>query len=46
MDSLTPAGLGAAVGHICWQEKLGRKALIAGALVGTLPDLDIPVLIS
>ena len=41
MDSLTQAALGAAVGHICWQDKLGRKALVAGALLGTLPDLDI-----
>ena len=41
MDSITQAALGAAVGHICWQEKLGRKALIAGAMLGTLPDLDV-----
>lgn len=41
MDSITQATLGAAVGHICWQDKLGRKALIAGALLGTLPDLDV-----
>ena len=41
MDSITQATLGAAVGHICWQDKLGRKALIAGAVLGTLPDLDV-----
>ncbi len=41
MDSLTQAALGAAVGHLCWQDKLGRKAFIAGALLGTLPDLDV-----
>lgn len=41
MDSLTQATLGAAVGHICWQGKLGRKALITGALLATLPDLDV-----
>ena len=41
MDSLTQAALGAAVGHLCWQDTLGRKALIAGALLGTLPDLDV-----
>jgi len=41
MDSITQAALGAAVGHICWQDKLGRKALIAGAMLGTLPDLDV-----
>ena len=41
MDSITQATLGAAVGHICWQDRLGRKALIAGAMLGTLPDLDV-----
>lgn len=41
MDSLTQATLGAAVGHICWQDKIGKKGLIAGAMLGTLPDLDI-----
>lgn len=41
MDSITQATLGAAVGHICLQDKLGRKGLIAGAMLGTLPDLDI-----
>ena len=41
MDSITQATLGAAVGHMCWQHKLGRTALIAGAMLGTLPDLDV-----
>ena len=41
MDSLTQATLGAAVGHVCWQNQLGRKALIAGAVIATVPDLDI-----
>lgn len=41
MDSITQATLGAAVGHVCWQNKFGRKALIAGAMLGTLPDLDV-----
>ncbi|MGB3211105.1 MAG: metal-dependent hydrolase [Desulforhopalus sp.] len=41
MDSLTQATLGAAVAHACWQKELGRKALIVGGLLGTLPDLDI-----
>lgn len=41
MDSITQATLGAAVAHICWQEKLGKKALIVGAMLGTLPDLDV-----
>ena len=41
MDSLTQAALGAAVGHLCWQKKLGRKAVLFGAVLGTIPDLDI-----
>lgn len=41
MDSLTQATLGAAVGHLCWQKSFGRKAVIAGAVLGTLPDLDV-----
>ncbi len=43
MDSLTQATLGAAVGHLCWHGKLGRKALLYGAVIGTIPDLDIIV---
>lgn len=43
MDSLTQASLGAAVGHLCWQNKLGSKALLYGAVIGTIPDLDIIV---
>ena len=41
MDSLTQATLGAAVGHLCWNKKLGNKALYLGAAGGTIPDLDI-----
>jgi len=34
--------LGAAVGHACWHRQLGhRKALIWGAGLGTLPDVDV-----
>lgn len=43
MDSLTQAALGAAVGHACWQHQLGRKALVTGTLLGTLPDLDVVI---
>lgn len=43
MDSITQATLGAAVGYLCWHQKLKRKALIAGAILGTLPDLDIVI---
>jgi len=41
MDSITQASLGAAVAHATWHKPLGRKALLWGALFGTLPDLDI-----
>ena len=42
MDSLTQATLGAAVAHLCWHKQLGgRKSVLAGAVLGTLPDLDI-----
>lgn len=41
MDSLTQAVLGAAVAHICWHRQLGRVSLVWGALLGTLPDLDV-----
>lgn len=41
MDSITQATLGAAVAHICWQQQLGKKSLVAGLVLGSLPDLDI-----
>lgn len=41
MDSLTQATLGAAVGHLCWNKNIGSKALLLGAVGGTIPDLDI-----
>ena len=43
MDSLTQATLGAAVAHAVWHRPLGRKALLWGAGLGTLPDLDIVI---
>ncbi|PIE25327.1 MAG: hydrolase [Planctomycetota bacterium] len=43
MDSLTQIALGAAVGHAVLGRKLGRRALVYGALLGTLPDLDVLV---
>lgn len=39
MDSLTQVVLGAAVG-VAVAPKLGRRAVVYGALLGTLPDLD------
>ncbi|MDQ3049432.1 MAG: metal-dependent hydrolase [Bacteroidota bacterium] len=41
MDSLTQIVLGAAVGEILLGRQLGNKALLLGAIGGTLPDLDV-----
>lgn len=41
MDSLTQAALGAAVGYGVLGGHAGRKALVWGAVLGTLPDLDV-----
>lgn len=41
VDSLTQATLGAAVGECLLGRKLGNRALGWGALLGTLPDLDV-----
>ncbi|PCF96812.1 metal-dependent hydrolase [Vreelandella nigrificans] len=41
MDSVTQAALGAAVGGAVLGRRLGRKAVLIGALLGTLPDLDV-----
>jgi len=41
MDSLTQAALGATVAAVCVPPRHRRKALLAGALLGTLPDLDV-----
>ncbi|PRY63045.1 inner membrane protein [Vreelandella songnenensis] len=41
MDSITQAALGAAVGGVVLGRRLGRKAVLIGALLGTLPDLDV-----
>lgn len=41
MDSLTQIVLGAAVGEAVLGRKIGNKAMLYGAIAGTLPDLDI-----
>ncbi|MCE8017881.1 metal-dependent hydrolase [Halomonas sp. MCCC 1A17488] len=41
MDTLTQAALGAAVGGTVLGHRLGRKAILLGAALGTLPDLDV-----
>ncbi|MCH2196553.1 metal-dependent hydrolase [Kordia sp.] len=41
MDSLTQVVLGAACGEAAMGKKIGNKALLFGALGGTIPDLDV-----
>lgn len=41
MDSLTQITLGAAVGEAVLGKKVGNKALLWGAVAGTIPDLDV-----
>jgi inner membrane protein len=41
MDSLTQIVLGAAVGEVVLGKKVGNKAMIYGAVAGTIPDLDV-----
>ncbi|MBX2886215.1 MAG: metal-dependent hydrolase [Granulosicoccus sp.] len=43
MDSLTQMALGAALGEATLGRKLGNKAMVIGAVLGTLPDLDVIV---
>jgi inner membrane protein len=41
MDSITQIALGASVAATVGFKPFGRKVLLAGALLGTLPDLDV-----
>ena len=41
MDSLTQIVLGAAVGEAVLGKKLGNRAMVWGAVAGTLPDMDV-----
>ena len=41
MDSLTQLTFGATCGEAIFGQKLGRKALTWGAILGALPDLDV-----
>lgn len=41
MDSLTQIVLGASVGEAVLGRKIGNKAMLYGAIAGTIPDLDI-----
>lgn len=41
MDSVTQIVLGAAVGEAVLGKKIGNKAIVLGAIAGTIPDLDV-----
>lgn len=41
MDSLTQIVLGAAVGEVALGRKIGNRAMLWGAIAGTIPDLDV-----
>jgi len=41
MDSVTQIVLGAAVGEVVLGRKVGNKAMLWGAIAGTIPDLDV-----
>lgn len=41
MDSVTQAALGATIGGVVLGRRLGRKAILIGAVLGTLPDFDV-----
>ncbi len=41
MDSLSQMVLGAAVGEAAFGKKLGNRAMLWGAIGGTIPDLDV-----
>ncbi|MBT8079574.1 MAG: metal-dependent hydrolase [Gammaproteobacteria bacterium] len=43
MDSVTQAALGASIAGVCAPKGHRRKALLAGALLGTLPDMDVMI---
>lgn len=41
MDSVTQIVLGAAMGEVVLGRKVGNKAILWGAIAGTIPDLDV-----
>ncbi len=41
MDSITQITLGAAVGEVVLGKKAGNRAMVWGAIAGTIPDLDV-----
>lgn len=43
MDSLSHALLGAAIGQAGPARRAGNRALVAGALIAWIPDIDVPI---
>ena len=41
MDSLTQIVLGGAIGELIAGKRMGNKAVLWGAIAGTIPDLDV-----
>ena len=41
MDSLSQIVLGAAVGEVVLGRRIGNRAMIWGAVAGTIPDMDV-----
>ncbi len=41
MDSLTHVVFGAALGEVILGKKIGKKAMLLGAIANTIPDLDV-----
>ena len=41
MDSISQIALGAGVGELVLGKKIGNKAILLGAVAGTIPDLDV-----
>lgn len=41
MDSITQAVLGAAIGEVILGKKIGSKAALYGAIIGSIPDFDV-----
>ncbi len=46
MDLVTQGILGGAIGQAGFQNKLGKKAVLWGSIIGLIPDLDILVKVS
>ena len=43
MDTLSHALLGAAIGQLALGHRVGNRAVLAGAVVALLPDIDVPI---